>query len=112
MTFLIDENLSNRLKAALAGKFPDCKHVADVNLLHADDRVVWASARSAGLALLSKDDDLRQIVEMEGPPPKLVWLRLGNVSTAHIAEVLLARAPQISAFLAASGEEGVFTINP
>ena len=100
MTFLIDENLSWRLVDALSGQFPDCQHVLRCGLEQASDAEIWAHAKANNLALLSKDDDMRALVETHGPPPKLVWLRLGNVSTGEIITALAVRAGDIRRFLA------------
>lgn len=35
-----------------------------------------------------------------GPPPKVVWLRLGNGPTRDVAALLRSRASDVSAFLA------------
>jgi predicted nuclease of predicted toxin-antitoxin system len=99
VTFLIDENLSSRLARLLEPTFENCIHVKDVGLLNSSDALVWTHAQRVGLALLSKDDDFREIVERRGPPPKLVWLRMGNVSTAALAAELLLRASDVKAFL-------------
>ena len=34
---------------------------------------------------MSKDSDFRQLAFLHGPPPKVVWLRIGNVTTVEIA---------------------------
>jgi len=102
VTFLIDENLSRRLKRLLEPSFPGCRHVSDFGLLTADDPVIHACARSEGLTLLSKDDDFRNLVERVGPPPKLILIRMGNAPTLAIAEAVLARSMDIADFLSAS----------
>jgi predicted nuclease of predicted toxin-antitoxin system len=33
-----------------------------------------------------------------GPPPKVIWLRVGNASTAVVLQILLDRRPAIEAF--------------
>jgi predicted nuclease of predicted toxin-antitoxin system len=35
---------------------------------------------------------------LRGPPPKVVWIRLGNCSTADVARLLRVRAEQILGF--------------
>ncbi len=110
MTFLIDENLSRRLKRLLQSEFGTCVHVSDVGLLRSDDQLVWRKARELGLTLLSKDDDLREMVADRGPPPKLVWLRLGNCSTQEIAAALLSTRPEVDAFL--KSEAGIYIVGP
>ncbi len=109
MSFLIDENLSWRLGRRLEGEFPGSRHVAACGLTRADDATIWAYARANGLHILSKDDDLRALVEARGAPPKLVWLKLGNVITGQIGQALALNAAAISAFL--SGSDDVFEIN-
>lgn len=109
MTFIIDENLSWRLIRLMSDEFPGIQHVNQCNLERADDHAVWAFAKTNQLALLSKDDDMRELVQANGPPPKLVWLKLGNVSTSEIARTLKAHAPEIRGFL--SGEQDILEIN-
>ena len=101
MSFLIDENLSFRLKRLLAPAFPGCAHVADFGLLTADDLVIHATAKAEGLALLSKADDFCALVERLGAPPKLVFIRLGNATTYALATALIANQDRVRAFLAA-----------
>jgi predicted nuclease of predicted toxin-antitoxin system len=61
--------------------------------------MIWDYAKEHGLAIMSKDDDFRQRSQLEGQPPKVIWLRVGNVSTAHIARVIAANRNRIDAFL-------------
>ncbi|MBB34191.1 MAG: hypothetical protein CME88_05035 [Hirschia sp.] len=97
--FLIDENLSWRLVRLIEQEFPDCRHLSSCGLMTARDEDVWAYAKANGFVLLSKDDDMQELVERHGAPPKLVWLKLGNVSTSQIAQVMLSRANDIRDFL-------------
>lgn len=34
--------------------------------------------------VVSKDSDFRQLAFLFGPPPKVMWLRVGNASTARV----------------------------
>lgn len=99
MSFLIDENLSRRLRRLLEPAFPGCRHVTEFGLLASKDEFVHACARVEDLTLLSKDDDFRILIDRVGPPPKLVFIRLGNAPTQTIAEALMARRAEIAAFL-------------
>ncbi len=72
MSFLIDENLSRRLRRLLEPTFPGCRHVAEMGLLTAKDEVIHARVLAGDLTLLSKDDDFRALIDRMGPPPKLV----------------------------------------
>src|SRR5205823_5552631 len=84
MKLLFDENLSHKLVRLLADLFPDSIHVRDVGLKAAGDSSVWEYAKDNDLMLVSKDSDMHQRSFVFGPPPKVVWVRLGNCSTADV----------------------------
>ncbi len=95
---LFDEHISRNLVKLLADVYPDASHVSLVGLQQATDEVVWKFAGPNGYTVVTKDDDFRQRVFVRGPPPKVIWVRLGNCSTADIADVLRRRAPDVVAF--------------
>ena len=99
MTFLFDENLSPQLCDRLADLYPASRHVRDVGLERGDDAVVWRYALEHGLAIVSKDADYHQLSFLYGPPPKVIWIRLGNCSTDRAAALLRERATEIRTFL-------------
>ena len=99
MRLLFDQNLSRRLVGMLRDAFPDSVHVADVHLDTATDREIWEYAGEQDLIVTSKDSDFRQLAFLYGPPPKVVWVRVGNASTAQVANVLLDHAERIEAFV-------------
>ena len=84
MRLLFDQNLSHRLVGRLAVEFPDSRHVVAVGLDTATDRAVWDYAGEHGFVIVSKDSDFRQLAFLLGPPPKAIWLNVGNASTAEI----------------------------
>jgi predicted nuclease of predicted toxin-antitoxin system len=98
MKLLIDENLSPELTRLLDDLFPDSIHVRDVGLKAADDPLVWDYAKDNGLMLLSKDADMHQRSFIFGPPPKVVWVRLGNCSTADVEKLLRLHFGAIAVF--------------
>jgi predicted nuclease of predicted toxin-antitoxin system len=71
-----------------------------VGLEHADDRTIWEFARAGGFAVVTLDSDFADLAALRGAPPKVVWLRCGNQSTAETARLLRDRAADIAAFLA------------
>jgi predicted nuclease of predicted toxin-antitoxin system len=85
---LFDQNLSHKLVRRLADLFPDSVHVREVGLKEAGDPSVWAYAKDHGLIVVSKDSDFHQRSFLYGYPPKVVWVRLGNCSTADVERVL------------------------
>jgi predicted nuclease of predicted toxin-antitoxin system len=98
MKLLFDENLSDRLVGQLAAEFPGSEHVRNVGLASAPDPAVWAHATAHGFAIVSKDTDFQQRVLLLGHPPKVVWIRLGNCSTATVAALLRNRQADLLAF--------------
>jgi predicted nuclease of predicted toxin-antitoxin system len=101
--FIIDNNLSPKIARALNGIYPGIQHVADIKLDQKTDVEIWEYAQAHGLHILTKDRDFKDIQGMRGAPPKVVWLRLGNVSTRQILAVLLRNETRIKAFLAQKG---------
>jgi len=85
---LFDENLSFRLVGLLAADFPDSTHVTTAGLAGASDAAVWEFAAAHGYTIATKDDDFRSLSLVRGAPPKVIYLRVGNSSTAAIAAVL------------------------
>ncbi len=98
MKLLYDENLSAKLMSSLANEYPDSAHVGIVGLRGAEDHQVWDYARVHGLAIVSKDTDFRERSFVEGFPPKVIWLDVGNAGTQAIAELLRAERQRIERF--------------
>ena len=103
MSLLFDQNLSRKLPRPLAAEFPGSEQVLLAGLAAADDRAVWAYAAAHGLAIVSKDGDFQKLSASLGPPPKVVWLRIGNGPTRDIEALLRSRAADIQEFLADPG---------
>ena len=100
MSLLFDQNLFRRLPAMLASLFPGSQQVIGAGLIGADDRTVWAYAGMHGLAVVTKDVDFRKMALAIGPPPKVIWLRIGNGPTHDVETLLGLRSHEVSAFLA------------
>lgn len=88
MKLLLDQNLSPRLASRLSDVFAGSAHVDSLGLGSAPDFEVWNYARDNGFIVVSKDADFSEISLLRGHPPKLVWLRLGNCTTAQIETTL------------------------
>jgi len=95
---LFDENLSPRLVAGLSDIFLGSVHVRDVGLARANDVAIWDYARDHDLTVVSKDADFHHLSFVQGPPPKVIWIRRGNCSTTDIAALLRANRIGILAF--------------
>lgn len=98
MKLLFDRNLSRQLVSLTDPAFPESRHVIDQDLDTATDREIWGHAAAHGYLIVSKDSDFRQLAFLHGPPPKAIWLRVGNVSTGTIREWLLRHRELIEEF--------------
>ena len=78
--------------------------MGEAGLAEADDYTIWQYAGAYGYVLVSKDNDFRQLAFLHGPPPKVVWLRVGNVGTTTIGELLRLSADQLGVFVASADE--------
>jgi predicted nuclease of predicted toxin-antitoxin system len=70
-----------------------------VGLLAAADLAIWQHARDNGFILVSKDEDFHRMSVLFGPPPKVIWVRLGNCSTDDVVRLLREHRDEIEAFL-------------
>lgn len=82
----------------LADLYPESEHVRELGLQEADDEVIWRHAAVAGFAIVTKDDDYRQRSFVRGHPPKVIWIRLGNCTTAEVEQVLRTRCDDVLKF--------------
>ena len=99
MTIWLDNHLSPALARWIAEEFGEaCVQVRELGLARAQDREIFAAARDAARAFVTKDRDFAELVVRLGPPPAIILLSFGNTSTAHVRIVLrdqLAKALQL-----------------
>lgn len=98
MKLLFDQNLSPRLVTQLADLFPGSSHVQAEGLDRGSDDEIWEHARVNGFAIVTKDADYNSLSVVRGNPPKVIWLLLGNCTTAQVEAVFRARFADIEAF--------------
>jgi predicted nuclease of predicted toxin-antitoxin system len=99
LKLLLDENLSLRLVEFLADLYPGSDHVHNLGLGGAGDSEVWDYAKLHGFAIVSKDSDFAERSVLERDPPKIIWIRLGNCSTADVERQLRSAHEVIRAFI-------------
>ena len=98
MRLLFDQNLALKLVARLSDLYPGSIHVRDVGLDCADDRQVWEYAHSNGLTIVTKDSDFNILSVYKGFPPKVIWLKTGNCTTAQIESLFRSMHADIQVF--------------
>ena len=85
----------------LAADYPAAGHVRQFALHTATDREIWDFAANNGWTIVSKDGDFHQLSLLYGAPPKVIWLRVGNITTSEIAARLRLHKSDIETFLQA-----------
>jgi predicted nuclease of predicted toxin-antitoxin system len=95
---LFDQNLSRFLVERVGGEFKGSLHVIHLGLEQATDCEIWEWAGEHDFTIVSKDSDFRDLAASSVPPPKAIWLRVGNASTEQIEQLLFANSGRILEF--------------
>ena len=96
---IIDNNLSPKLSAKLRFKYKNIEHVYDLCLGKTSDIEIWNRAKTENGAILTKDGDFFHLYNAFGHPPKVIWIRSGNVTTQYIVLLMINNAMQVIDFL-------------
>lgn len=99
MKLLLDQHLSYRLAKKLSSNFPECLHVSDCGLLNCEDPEIWLHAKKEGLTIVTFDAGFYDISVINGHPPKIIWIRTGNLTTNELAQLLIENRMTIDRFL-------------
>ena len=103
MKLLLDENLSRRVVPFIQDSWPGSTQVALVGLEQTDDQTIWRYAQAHGYTIVTKDADFQELSLVHGAPPKVIWLRSGNLGKAALIRALVNSQASIHAALATAG---------
>ncbi|HSY19120.1 MAG TPA: DUF5615 family PIN-like protein [Candidatus Acidoferrales bacterium] len=98
MKLLFDENLSPNLPRLVMEVYPGSAHVREIGLKGQTDEEIWNHAKLHGFTIISKDRDFYQRALLYGPPPKFIWLRLGNCTRNELLALMQRHERDILAF--------------
>jgi len=98
MKLLLDQNISRKLVKELEDLFPRSNHVYLLDLQKASDEEIWNYARDNGFTIVTQDSDFNERSLVYGYPPKIIWLRAGNISTQNIKRLLKKHSQDILLF--------------
>lgn len=105
MKLLFDQNISFRLIKKIARDFPQSYDLVQLGLDDAPDIKIWRYAKKNNFTIITFDGDFLEFNTLYGSPPKIIWLRTGNLTTNHLAELIIHRRKLIRAFLEDSSRE-------
>ncbi len=98
MKLLLDQNVSYRLVKKIQSVFPGSQQVKELGLENKSDRLVWDFAKKEGFAIVTFDSDFYDLSITLGHPPKIIWLKSGNLSTSNLEKLLKSKSDQIQNF--------------
>lgn len=101
MKLLIDNQLPEALAAFLSENGFEARHVRRLGLAAVSDECIWQFARAEGFCIVSMDQDFQHLSARLGFPPKVVWVRLGNVRRLALLGAFAKLLPELR-----SGLEG------
>ena len=96
---LFDQNISPKIVKQLETSFPGSKQVLHVGLQDASDAAIYEFAKLYEYTIVTFDSDFVDLIVVRGFPPKLIWLKTGNLTTKFISDLLLQNISSIMEFL-------------
>jgi len=100
MNLLFDQNISFKIISKIEDIFPNAKQVKDVGLMDRSDLDIWNFAKNNNYCIVTFDSDFYDLSLVKGTPPKIIWLRVGNMTTDSIKELIRSNHTLIEEFLA------------
>ena len=89
MTIWVDAQLSPHLAPWLTERFGiEAYSVRRLGYRDATDEAIFAAARGADAVVMTKDRDFLNLLDAQGPPPRVIWITMGNTSNARMRAVL------------------------
>jgi len=103
MRLLFDQNISFRIMNVLPEKFIGSSHVKKEGLINATDKQIWDFAKNNEYTIVTQDSDFNDLNILKGFPPKIIWIRTGNIKTMALQNILLDYYDELDSFVNDSG---------
>ena len=108
MKLLFDQNMSFRLIRKNLDVYPDSKQVRELGLENSTDIEIFNHAKQFDFTIVTFDSDFFDLNTLYGFPPKIIWIRTGNTTTANLEIILRDKIELIETFI--SGDFGCLEI--
>ncbi len=96
MRCLFDQNISYRILKHLPSSFSESTTVSKERLLNKLDVEIWEFSKKNNYVIVTFDSDFNDLSSLFGFPPKVIWIRSGNLDTETISELLVKNESEIS----------------
>ena len=98
MKLLFDQNISHRILKILSEDFVGSTSVKSKNLIDSSDKAIWEFAKKSNFVIVTQDSDFNDLNSLYGFPPKIIWIRTGNLKTDELASILKTHFQEIQDF--------------
>ncbi|OFY50991.1 MAG: hypothetical protein A2W85_05100 [Bacteroidetes bacterium GWF2_41_31] len=98
MRFLFDQNISHRILKLIPEKYSGSTTIKNEGLINAPDREIWDFAKLKDYIIVTQDSDFNDLNSLYGFPPKIIWIRTGNLKTQAIVDILVDYSDAINKF--------------
>ncbi len=98
MKLLFDQNISHKILNFLSDTVLGSTTLKFEKLINARDFEVWEYAKKHGFIIVTQDSDFDNLNSLYGFPPKIIWIRTGNLKTKEIADILINHSQELEKF--------------
>lgn len=70
-----------------------------LGLENKSDKEIWNYAKLNNYTIVTYDADFVDFANLFGSPPKIIWLRTGNIHNNQLAEIIISKSELIKDFI-------------
>lgn len=100
MRLLLDQNISYRVVKQLKSLLSETIGVREAGLYNADDYQIRDYGLRNEYTVVTFDKDIPAIESVRGFPPKITWLRTGNLTNSAVTALFMNRLDEFANFIA------------
>lgn len=98
MKLLFDQNISHRILEFIPEEFSNSTTVKKEGLINFSDHKIWEFAKIKGYVIVTQDSDFNDLNLLYGFPPKVIWIRTGNINTQELGTIIIHHSQDIQKF--------------
>lgn len=83
----------------MPGSFSDSTSVKKEGFVNSLDKDIWDYVKKYDFTIVTQDSDFNNLNSLLGFPPKVIWIRTGDLSSKQLAAILIEYFEEIERFL-------------
>jgi predicted nuclease of predicted toxin-antitoxin system len=99
LKLLFDQNISYKAVKKIEKTFPGSEQVKRLGLENYSDKEIWTFARDKEFSIVTFDSDFFDLNTLYGTPPKIIWIRMGNLLTIDLCNLLIKKSELIIEYI-------------